>query len=337
MNREKQKTMRRFLFGLSKYLAYGVILVIIGIFVPRLSNNYNMTVIVSALIYAIAALGMMLMLGQGGMMSMGTISFMGIGAFFSADMSKLFGIMPALSIPLAVIGTGVVSLLIGTIFVRLRKSYFTFATIGLVQIVNSILLNYKPFSGGPDGLSGIPKLVLFGTQIRSNIQWFYILLGVVVLCTWFVTHIQHTSLGRSLASTRDNEIAAQSLGVNIFKTRLICFVIASMLAGLAGALLAHQAGYISSYLFTYNQSITFLIMVMLGGVSSPLGSVIGAVLVTMLPEWLRFMESYLRLIYGAMVILLMIFMPMGLAGLVGNLRKWCVRAIRNARGKNHAT
>lgn len=294
---------------------------------PQLSSKYYMTVMVSALIYAIAVLGMTLMLGMGGMMSLATISFMGIGAFLTANFSKKLAIAPWLSIPLAVAGTALVALLLGLIVVRLRSSYFTFATIGFVQIVNCILLNFVPLSGGPDGTSGIPKLVLFGYTFKSATSWFYLLFAIVVVCTLLVNRIRSSSLGRSLASIRDNEIAAQSLGVNIFRTRLIAFVLSAMLGGLSGALLAHQSGYISSYLFTYNQSITFLIMTMLGGVASPAGTVVGAVLVTMLPEWLRVMQRYLRLIYGASVVILMIFMPMGLAGLFESLEEKVLRKI----------
>lgn len=299
-----------------KGAASAVLILLFMIVVPIITDNYSMTVMNAAIIYAISALGLTILLGMGGQMSFAAISFMGFGAFVTAQLSKNAGMQSLLALICAMVITSLFAMIVGLALFRLRGSYFTFSTIGFVQIMNCIMLNYKPFTGGPDGTSGIPRLNLMGYPIKDLKQWFYVLMFLAICCMLIVERIRKTSLGRSLASVRDNEIAAQSLGVNVYRTKIVAFTIAGAFAGLAGGLLAQHNSYISASLFTYDTSVTFLIMLMLGGVNSTVGTFMVAVLVTMLPEWLRPLQQYLKLIYGVSIILLMVFMPMGLAGVV---------------------
>jgi branched-chain amino acid transport system permease protein len=176
-------------------------------------------------------------------------------------------------------------------------------------------MNYKPLCGGPDGISGIPVIRFLGMAPRNYHDWFYILIGFALAAGLLVERIRRTRLGRSLASIRDNEIAAQTLGVKIYTTKIIAFTIAGALSGLSGGLYAMHNQYVGSDLFTFDVSTTYVIMTMLGGVNNTAGVFVGAILVTMLPEWLRPVQRYLKLAYGIGIILLMVFMPMGLAGL----------------------
>lgn len=313
------------------WLAVFIAAVLFVIIVPATMNTYQMTVMNTALAYFIGALGISLMMGMGGQMSFATISFMGMGAFCATQLSKNFGVDTFLALIISVLFTIFASLILGAVLFRLSGAYFTFATIGLVQIVSSILLNYRPISGGPDGIFGIPKLQIFGFTFNNLYRWFYLLFACCVICGLITERIRHTSLGRSLASVRDNEIAAKTLGVNCYRVKIISFVIAGAFAGLSGALIAFHNSAISASLFSFNTSATFVIMVMLGGVNSTLGTFVGTILVTMLPEWLRPLNQYLRLIYGIGVILLMIFMPMGLAGLAHDLMAKLRRKIEAKR------
>ena len=299
--------------------------------VPRITDNYSMTVMNTSIIYAIAALGLTILMGMGGQMSFAAISFMGIGAFITAQLSKNVGMHSLAALLLGTFITAVFSTLIGMALFRLKGAYFTFSTIGFVQIMNCIMLNYKPFTGGPDGTSGIPTLDLIIFPVEGLEEWFYFLMILVTCCMLIVERIRKTSLGRSLASVRDNEIAAQSLGVDVFSTKIVAFTIAGALSGLAGGLLAQHNSYISASLFTYDTSVTFLIMLMLGGVNSTIGTFMGAVLVTMLPEWLRPLQQYLKLIYGIAIILLMVFMPMGLAGVFQMIAQKLSKHIKGGR------
>ena len=293
--------------------------------VPRLTTGYSMMVMNVAVINFIAALGLSVMLGMGGLLSFATVSMMGVGAYFTANLTS--GRLDGFAIPtlaallISVLAAGVVAFFTGMVLLRLKGTYFTFATIGLVQVTWQVYLNYKPLCGGPDGISSIPTLSLFGFAPADYYQWFYLLMGIALVVGVLIERVRTTSLGRSLASVRDNEIAANTLGVNVYMTKVWAFAIAGMLAALAGSLYAMHAKFISGDLFTFDMSTTYVIMVMLGGVNSTPGVFVGAVLVMMMPEWLRPVERYLKLFYGIGVILLMMFMPMGLAGMANLVLK----------------
>jgi len=312
-------------------------LALFAIVIPNTMNPYAMTVVNSALGYFIGALGISLMLGMGGQMSFATISFMGVGAFTTVQFSKTFGMNTVLAMLLSTLIVMALSGLLGLILFRLSGAYFTFATIGLVQIIFNILVAYKPFSGGGDGITGIPKLSFLGITFNNLYTWFYLFLAVSVTCGLIVERIRHSALGRSLASIRDNEIAAQTLGVDVYRVKIIAFIIAGGFAGISGSLIAYHNASISAFLFSYNTSTTLVVMVMLGGVNSTTGTFLGSLLVTMLPEWLRFLDKYLRFIYGIGIILLMIFMPQGLAGIYGALKSKLRRRLTGkAVQKEHA-
>lgn len=294
------------------------------IIAPMFTNDYSMQVLNIAVINSIAALGLSVMLGMGGQLSFAAVSFMGIGAYTIANLtSGRHGfIMDTLAATLlAVLISTALAYVFGLILFRLKGTYFTFATIGLVQVTWAIYMNFKPLSGGPDGISGIPFISLFGIKATNYRQLFYVIIAFVLISMVLVERIRQTQLGRSLASIRDNEIAAQTLGVDVYKTKVIAFTIAGGLAGLAGALLAMHNRFIAADLFTFDVATTYVIMAMLGGVNNTVGVFVGSLLVTMLPEWLRPVQQYLKLMYGIGVILLMVFMPMGLAGLLTSFLK----------------
>ncbi|MDV4150463.1 branched-chain amino acid ABC transporter permease [Clostridium sp. AL.422] len=293
---------------------------IFAIITPLITNNYSMGVMNLVIIYFIAALGLTILIGMAGQVSFAVVAFLGFGSYSYAILTINFSLPPVLAIVLATALTSIFGYILGMILFRLKGTYFTFATIGFVQIMANIYLNWEPVTGGPNGITGIPNLTIAGIGPKTPIQWFYLLMVIGVIVLFLVENIRKTSLGRALAAVRDNEIAAKSLGVDVFKTKVIAFAIAAALAGLAGALLAPHNKAISAYLYTYDLTINYIIMVMLGGVNSTVGTFVGSFLVTMLPETLRVLNEYMRLIYGVTIILLMIFMPMGLAGGLKSLK-----------------
>lgn len=308
-------------------------LLVFALVIPRVTDGYSMTVMNSALFYFVAALGISVMLGMGGQISFATSAFIGFGAFITTNLSVRMNFPPLVSLILAVVGTALFACLIGMPLFRLSGSYFTFASIALVQIMWNLYTNAKAITGGPDGISRIPKLH-FGFWGPQNVMdYFYVLLVFCAICALVVERIRSSRLGRSLAAIRDNEIAAQSLGVNVYRTKVISFVIAGAFAGLSGALMAHHNSFVAASQFTFDQSTTFVIMVMLGGVSSTPGAFIGALLVTMLPEWMRPLKEYIRFIYGIVIMILMVFMPMGLAGMWHAI--WgAIKRKRNKEGRS---
>lgn len=303
--------------------------------VPLFTNDYSMQVLNVSLIMAITSFGLSIMLGMGGMMTFAGTSFMGVGAYLVANLAsgrQGFTLGTGYSLLIAIALAMLIAFLLGLVLLRLKGTFFTFATIALVQVSWSLYMNYKPLTGGPDGISRIPALTVAGFTPVGYTQWFYLLCAIVLVCTVLVERIRSTRLGRSLGAIRDNEIAAQSLGVNIYRTKVIAFTLTGGLSALAGGLYAMHGGFISADMFTFDMSTTYIIIAMLGGVNDTFGVLVGSLLINMLPEWLRPLRQYIRLIYGVGVILLMVFMPMGLAGLPRKIL-WKLKKARKGKGE----
>lgn len=299
-------------------------LILFSMFVALKMNNYTILVVNIALINMITAYGLSIMLGMCGQLVFSGVAFMGIGAYTAANLcsGRLGFVVPGVgAVLLSVAFTALFSLATGVLFLRLKSSFCTFATLGFVQVLYTLFLNYEPAFGGPKGIPEIRTLAIGTFVFDSYKKWYFLLITLVLLIAFLVERIRRTSLGRSLASIRDNEIAAQTLGVNIYRTRVIAFVIAGTFAGLSGALLAQHNRFISGDQFSFAKSTTIVIMSMLGGINSTPGIFIGALIVTFLPEVLRGLDKYLMFIYGIAVIVMMIFMPMGIGGAVSDLLK----------------
>ncbi len=307
-----------------KVWAVVVFLILFSVAVTWKMNNYTVLVVNMALINMITAYGLSIMLGMCGQLVFSGVAFMGIGAYITANLcsGRLGFYLPGYAaVFVSVALTGLIAWVAGVLFLRLKNSFCTFATLGFVQVLYVLFLNYEPAFGGPKGIPEIRTLSVGGFVFDSYKKWYFLLLGVVLLIAFLVERIRRTNLGRSLASIRDNEIAAQSLGVNIYRTRVIAFVIAGAFAGLSGSLLAQHNRFISGDQFSFAKSTTIVIMSMLGGINSTPGIFVGALIVTFLPEVLRGLDKYLMLIYGFAVIIMMIFMPMGIGGAVADFLK----------------
>ena len=215
-------------------------------------DNYIVLVMNTALVYAMVAYGLSVILGMGGQLVFSGVAFMGIGAYSVGNLcsGRLgFTLGSFLAILIAIGITAAISFFIGVLFMRLKNSFCTFATLGFVQVLWSLFQNYTPAFGGPNGIPQIATLSLFGKQISSYQEWFYLLLVAVLLIAIIVERIRSSRFGRALAAVRDNEIAAMSLGINIYWTRVIAFVIAGVFAGFAGALIAMHNRFISGDMF----------------------------------------------------------------------------------------
>lgn len=202
---------------------------------PNHLGKYMMTVMNSALIYFVVCLGIQVILGMGGMVSFAAISFMGVGAYATAIFSMRAGLPILLSVAGAMVISALFALLIGMVLLRLKGTFFTFSTVALVQITYSVFNNWRAVTGGPDGIAGVPNFSIGGLQAKTSDQNYLVLLTAAILCALVVVRLRKTNLGRALSSVRDNEIAAQVMGVNVYKTKVTAFVIAAIFAGL-GAL-----------------------------------------------------------------------------------------------------
>ncbi len=297
------------------------LLVVLIILAPQGLNNYYLTVINSSLIYFISCMGYTIMMGMGGMMPMATVTFMGFAAFFTARLSRDMGLNTILAGFLGFLGSTLIAYILSLMLVRLEGNYFVMGTIGLCNMMATVFNNYIPLSNGADGISGIPKLTVFGFQFVKLKHWFILLAFTALFIALGVERIRSSNLGRSLMSIRDNPVAAQTLGVDIRKTKRVAVTIGAALAALAGVLVGYHNRVVSAGLFTYNVQQNMLIMVMLGGINSSVGALAGAMMVGFMPEFLRPILEYMRLVQGIILILLMVFMPMGIAGICNDLWK----------------
>mgnify|MGYP005778796495 CR=1 FL=1 len=306
-------------------LAFIIVCILAILIVPNSMGNYELMVLNIGLIYAVASFGLSIILGMGGQLSFAGLPFMGVGAYTVGNLaSGRLGsqVPPVDAILIGMLIAGVISWILGLILFRLQGTYFTFATIALVQVAFSFYQNYQPLFGGAGGISGIPSLSVFGIEIGDAAHWFILLAILVTIVALLVERIRSTQLGRSLAAIRDNETAALTLGVNVYRTKIIAFIITGILGALAGGLYALNNGFISSDMFNFERSTLVIIITMIGGVNNSFGIVLGSILINVIPEMLRdftVISRLLQLIYGVLVIIMMIFMPMGIAGLVSTV------------------
>jgi len=315
-------------FVVSMVVVLALILILDKSLIQNLKNS-QVNIINCAFIYFFAVSGMYLLLGLGGMMTMHAIAFMGFSAFVTGFLNTKMDVPILLAMLAAICATTLLSFIIGAPLLRLDGRALMFGTMGIIYIGNSVFQNFFEFTGGPNGTSGIEKIVVFGHKFGTFKDWFVLLAIFAVLIILLMRRIKNTSFGRSLMAIRDDATAAQCMGVNVYRTKVIAFILAGLLTGTGGALYAAHNGTISASLFSFATQTKFLIMLMLGGVMSPVGTLFGCVLVNYLPEIARSAASYLNMLYGAMIVLMMIFMPMGLAG----IGKGFVSKIRRALKK----
>ena len=286
-----------------------------------ITSKYMMKVINEGLIYFIAVLGLSVMLGMGGQVTFSTAGIMGVGAYITAVLTTTYSWDPLPAILASLLVGGIFSYIAGLALFRLKGSYFAFASIGLTQLLYTLMSNWMEVTGGPDGISKIPKLNFYIFECSNYYIYFRVLFVIALIGLLVVNRMRKSYFGRALASVRDNEIVAQCMGVNPYRTKVYSFLVAGIFACLAGSLYAVHSTYISPEPFKYDQSAIYLIMTVLGGVDSTIGAAIGTMLLTILPEKMRFLQEYYKLIYGVGVIILMIVMPMGITGMLDILRK----------------
>lgn len=315
------------------YIAAALICLLVFLMIPReaVLNRYMAKVVNEGFVYFVAVLGLCVMLGMGGQVTFSTAGLMGVGAYGTALLTTRLGVQPVLAVLITLIVGTVFSFIMGLALFRLKGSYFSFASIGFTTLLYTIFSNWIDVTGGPDGISRIPELNLGFVTCDNYYTYFRVYFIIAIICFLAVVRMRKTSFGRALASVRDNEIAASSFGINVYITKVYSFTIAGFFACLAGAMYALLEGYISPLPFAYDQSAIYLIMIMLGGVDSTFGAFLGAMMLTILPEQLRFLASYYKLVYGVVVIILMIFMPMGIMGIVNGIR----HKIRNSMKKKN--
>ena len=280
-------------------------------------NPYTLGVTNLIAINAIVVLGLNLFIGYAGQISLGHAAFFGLGAYGSAIASATFSLSPWPAMVLVGTIVGCIALLIGVPVLRLSGHYLAMATLGFNFVVHSVLLEWDKVTGGPSGFSGIPYLGVGDFYFDNEIRLHYLLWGITLGCLLLSLNLVRSGVGRGLSALAGDETAAAALGVNIRVAKIKVFVVSAVLASLAGSLFAHSYSFISPDSFGIFTSTDMVIMVVVGGMGSIWGSLFGAALITILPEWLDVFETYKDFVDGGILVLILMFLPQGLvSGLV---------------------
>ncbi len=281
--------------------------------------DYILTLITFSNIFSILTLSLNVLIGQAGQVSLGHAAFFGIGAYTSAILATKFGMGYWWTLLFSVLTGGIVGLLLGLPSLRVKHDFLVLATIGMNFVVVSIF-KYIDFFGGPYGITGIPIAKIFGMELSTAGFAIYTTVWLIIIIL-LLLYLERVYLRHAFEAIKENEDAAESIGVSVPRFKIYAFAIAGALAGLAGNLWTYQMGMVFPDDFSFPVSITILTMLVLGGLGTISGPILGAYLLTFLPEMLRFIQDYRMLLYGAIIVLVMMYQPSGLLGKEGMLRK----------------
>lgn len=273
-------------------------------------SNYYMTLFAMMCIYAIAAMALNLLIGYGGQISVGHAGFLAIGGYTAAILSTKVGLPFLIALPLSGVVTGIIGFLIGLPAVRLRGHFLAVATLGFGLSIPQIALNWDSLTGGYSG-----TFVTRPSLLDSEFQFYYVVVVAIVLLTWIMYNIVRSPLGRAFVAIRESEVAAQAMGIHVALYKTIMFVISAFFTGLAGGLYAYWVGFVSPNDFTLVTSFMLLAMIVVGGLASLPGAIIGAVLFTLIPHFTSQFIGVTNLVIGAAMVLIILFRPQGLVSL----------------------
>ena len=304
-----------------------VVLLVIAVLIPQLTANeyYLHTLIISG-IYILLVLGLNLILGYTGLLSLGHAAFYGIGAYTSVLLVMNLQIPFWVALPISGIVAGLAGLLLGFPALRLKGSYLVICTLAFVEIVHQILMNWERLTRGPMGIPGIPmpaKVIMGGWVIdfADKSTYYYLVLFTVVVAIVLNRFLIQSKTGRALIAIREDQIAADMMGINLTFYKLLAFFLACFTAGIAGSLYAHYIGFISPESFTLGESINIVVMTLVGGVGTIVGPIMGAIGLTCLLELMRALSEYRMILYGVILMGIIVALPDGAIGVYHMLRE----------------
>jgi branched-chain amino acid transport system permease protein len=313
----------------SRYKGLGLLALILAVLPAFVQSSYLLSVLIFIGLYTILTVGLCLLMGYAGQISLGHAAFYGLGAYTSGIVTTRYGVSPWLGILLSMAVTGGVAAFLARPIFKLRGHFLAMATLGLGHILVVLFNEASGLTGGPSGLTGIPYLSIGGWAFDRDVRYFYLVWGAVVLTMLMALNIVDSRVGRALRAVRSSEVAAQSIGADIARLKAQTLVISGVTAGLAGSLYAHYVTFLSPKPFAGHTTIMLLVMATIGGVSTIWGALLGAALVTSLTEVLRALAprllrsasaEYEIIVFGVLLIVIMLRMPQGLAPELGKLR-----------------
>lgn len=276
-----------------------------------LRNNYYYEIAILVGLNAIVCVGLNLLIGYAGQISLGHAGFFGLGAYGSAILTARYGWPPIGAMLATTLGVAALAWLIGRPILRLRGHYLAMATLGMGIIISIVIVNEDKLTGGPDGMP-VPPLALFGLALKGEQLWYWVVGAALLVAVWLALNLVDSPHGRALRALHGSEVGAEVAGIDSARHKLRVFVISAVYAAIAGSLTAHYAGFITPSKVSFFHSIELVVMVVFGGMASTFGAVVGAAILTMLPQALTVFKEYEMVMFGAVMMLTMIFMPKGL-------------------------
>jgi len=313
---------------------FGMAILVIPWIVQRVHGiEHYLDVMVFAGILSLATIGLSLLMGFAGQISLGHASFLGLGAYISGIVTTKYGINPWYCVLLGMAVSAMVALLIGAPSLKLRGHYLAMATLAFCIIVTVVFNESIALTGGPDGLAFIPGIAVLGCAVDSVVKYYYFVWSMVAGVMLLGLNIIQSRVGRALRSIHASETAASAVGVNVAKYKICVFILSAVLASVSGSLYAHYLNFINPSSFDLFVSIKLIIMIILGGMHSLWGAIVGAALITFLSyEWLHYFEEAEVMVYGAIVLLIVIFLPEGVISIPQRLWGLWGRVRLSAKG-----
>jgi branched-chain amino acid transport system permease protein len=288
---------------------------------PFLFSSYQVSIMITALTYVMLGLGLNIVVGLAGLLDLGYVAFYAVGAYSYALLHVHFGVGFWMALPIGAGLGALFGMILGYPVLRLRGDYLAIVTLGFGEIIRLVLENWNAFSFGPSGIANIPRPGFFGIKFslsQATIYLYFIMIGLTLFTIFVVNRLQNSRIGRAWIALREDEIACQAMGIDKTKTKLTAFALGATWAGMAGVVFAAKTTFINPASFTIWESIMILCVVVLGGMGSVVGVILGALVLILLPEYLRAFSQYRMLIFGVALVLMMVFRP---GGIISNVRR----------------
>jgi len=311
--------MRRFLE--SPYAGVLALAILVAVLPLALPSLFYLRIAALIGIFALVVVGLNLLIGFAGQVSLGHAGFFGIGAYAVAIGPTHLGTPSWLALIIGAAVAGLTAFLVGRPILRLRGHYLAVATLGMGLLFAMVFANESAWTGGPDGMP-VPRLELFGWRLAGPLTWYWISGITLVIGAWIAANVIASPTGRALRAIHDSETAAQVLGIDVARYKLIAFVLSAIYAAVAGAYLAMFDGLVTPEVAGFLRSIEFVTMAVLGGLGSTLGGIVGAALLVLLPQLLTVFHDYEHIVLGLVMIVVMIFVPAGIVPSLAGLLRW---------------
>ena len=318
---EKMPLVPRLLSNPRFYMPGLVVTIIMVVAFPFVFSLYQTNIMITALIYVVVGLGLNIVVGLAGLLDLGYVAFYAVGAYSYALLNVHYGVTFWMALPIGAALAFLFGILLGFPVLRLRGDYLAIVTLGFGEIIRLVLENWNAFSFGPSGIANIPKPGLFGLDLnlqQSTTFIYFLMIGLALTTIFVVRRLQDSRIGRAWIALREDEVACQAMGIDKTRTKLSAFALGATWAGMGGVVFAAKTTFINPTSFTIWESIIILCVVVLGGMGSILGVIVGALILILLPEYLRTFSEFRMLIFGVILVMMMVFRP---GGIISDVRR----------------